>query len=65
MKLELDQEIIELIGMIESQRRTLAKAQDRHEGREVTDSLVFVLREIQAELADRITEAYTRHQAGA
>jgi hypothetical protein len=65
MKLELDQDMETLIRMIESQRRTLARAQDRNEGTQVTDSLVFALRETQAELADRITEAYARYQAGA
>jgi len=39
----------------------LAQAQDRRESREVTDSLVFALREIQSDLADLITETY-RHE---
>ena len=56
MQITVTEEMEVLIRMIESQRRTLAQAQDRNEGREVTDALVFSLRETQAELADVITE---------
>jgi len=61
MQITVTEEMETLIRMIESQRQTLAQAQDRGESREVTDSLVFALREIQSELADLITETY-RHE---
>jgi len=58
MQITVTEEMEILIRMIESQRRILAQAQDRRESREVTDSLVFALREIQSDLADLITESY-------
>jgi len=61
MQITITEEMEILIRMIESNRRTLASAQDRGEGSEVTDSLLFALRDAQAELADLITAAY-RHE---
>lgn len=61
MKITMTEDMITLVHMIESSRRTLNQATDRHEPQDVLKACAFVLREEQAELADLIAEAY-RHE---
>jgi len=56
MQYPMSEDTIILIRMVEAQRRTIQRAQDDREPREVLDALMFVLREMQAELADNLCE---------
>jgi len=58
MQYPMSEDTIILIRMVEAQRRTIQRAQDDGEPREVLDALTFLLRETQAELADDLCEFY-------
>jgi len=56
MKISLSEDVLILVRMIEGQKRTIQKAHDSGESQDVMNSLVFVLRDMQSELSDVVTE---------
>jgi hypothetical protein len=60
MQITLSQDTLILIRMIEGQKRTIQKAHDRGEPTDFMNGLVFVLRDMQSELADVVTKSVGR-----
>jgi len=61
MKISLSEDVLILVRMIEAQKRSIQKAHDSGESQDVMNSLVFVLRDMQAQLSDIVCQA-TRHE---
>lgn len=61
MQISLSEDALILVRMIEAQKRSVQKAHDSGESREVMNSLVFVLRDMQAQLSDIVSETI-RHE---
>lgn len=61
MQIALSEDTLILVRMIEAQKRSVQKAHYSGESREVMNSLVFVLRDMQAQLSDIVCETI-RHE---
>jgi len=61
MKISLSEDTLILVRMIEAQKRSIQKAHDSGESKDVMNSLVFILRDMQSELSDVVTETI-RHE---
>lgn len=61
MKISLSEDSLILVRMIEAQKRSIQKAHDSGESQDVMNSLVFVLRDMQAQLSDIVCQTI-RHE---